>query len=444
MILHGTSRINEKGNLEIGGCDTVELARIYGTPLYIMDEAHIRQKIREWHQAFRDTGLAYQVAYASKAFMTMAMCRIAEEENCLLDVVSDGELYTALKAGFPTERIYFHGNNKSPFELELALDTDVGYFIADNFVELAMLQQLAAEKRKTANVILRITPGVEAHTHEYILTGQEDSKFGFDLGSGQAQQAVEIVLESPNLRFQGFHCHIGSQIFEMESFVLTVEKMAGLIRTCNEKYGLSTPIFNIGGGFAIRYTEEDPETPVTTYVRTIAEALKQVDLGQPDLPEIWVEPGRQIVGEAGTTIYTIGTMKEVPGIRKYISVDGGMADNPRVALYQAKYGCLLANRANEPASEVVTVAGKCCESGDILIWDAKLPKVRTGDLLAMNCTGAYQYTMSSNYNRLRRPAVVFVYNGQADVVVERETLDDLLYKERIPERLQKQPVPISK
>ncbi|MBA4495687.1 diaminopimelate decarboxylase [Paenactinomyces guangxiensis] len=435
MFLHGTSRINESGHLEIGGCDTVQLANQYGTPLYIVDEQLIRQKMRAFVGAFEKTGLPFQVGYASKAFSTLAMCRIVDEEGLLLDVVSDGELYTALHAGFPAERIYFHGNNKSPFEIEYALDAGIRLFVADNFIELEMLQVLAEQKGKKANVILRVSPGVEAHTHAYIQTGQEDSKFGFDLSSGQAHQAALQAYHASHLNLEGFHCHIGSQIFETEAFRLAIDKMARLAKECYEQYGIQTRILNVGGGFGIRYEENETPRPVEQYVQTIASAVTRAFQRLPQIPEIWIEPGRSIVGEAGTTLYTIGTVKEVIGVRKYVAVDGGMTDNLRPALYQARYEAMLANRAAEEADETVSIAGKCCESGDMLIWDIELPRVTQGDLLAVSCTGAYNYSMANNYNRIRRPAVVFVQNGEADLVVERETLQDIISQDRIPKRL---------
>jgi diaminopimelate decarboxylase len=437
MQLHGSSRINEKGHLEIGGCDTVELARKFGTPLYVMDEALIREKMRRFVRACEATGLAFKVAYASKAFNTMAICRIADEEGLMLDVVSGGELHTALSAGFPAERIYFHGNNKSPFEIDMALDAGIRLFVADNFTELDMLEVLAAQKGKTARVLLRVSPGVEAHTHAYIQTGQEDSKFGFDLGSGQAHKAAERALQSPHIELEGFHCHIGSQIFGTEAFELAIGKMAQLSRECREQSGFVTRILNVGGGFGIRYDEDDCPEPVERLIAGIGAAIRKAYAEEPELPEVWTEPGRAIVGEAGTTLYTIGTVKEVPGIRKYVSVDGGMTDNPRPALYQAKYEAMLANRALEEPEEVVSIAGKCCETGDMLIWDLSLPRVRQGDILAVSCTGAYNYSMASNYNRIPRPAVVFVKDGEADLAVRRESLDDLIALDRIPERLRK-------
>lgn len=437
MYLHGTSRINERGHLEIGGCDTVDLAAEFGTPLYVMDEALIRKRMRQFIQAAQETGLPFQIAYASKAFCTMTMCRIVAEEGLHLDVVSDGELYTALQAGFSPEKIHFHGNNKSPDELEMALDAGIGQFIVDNFVELEMLAAIAQKKGQVARILLRLTPGVEAHTHQYIQTGQADSKFGFDLASGQALEAVKQALQAKHLSLEGIHCHIGSQIFDTDGFRSAAEKMARFAEECYETTGVALEILNLGGGFGVRYQEEDTPLPISTYVETIAAAVRDAfaPLRHP-LPEIWLEPGRSIVGEAGTTLYTIGTVKEVPGIRRYASVDGGMTDNLRPALYQAKYEAMLANRGKETPTETVSIAGKCCESGDMLIWDLPLPAVQTGDLLAVSCTGAYNYVMASNYNRLRRPAVVFVHDGKADLVVQRETLEDLIRLESIPRRIQ--------
>ncbi|MCP1307167.1 diaminopimelate decarboxylase [Paenibacillus tyrfis] len=436
MYLHGTSKINGRGHLEIGGCDTVDLAERYGTPLYVMDEQLIRQRCREFVQAFRATGLRFQVAYASKAFCVMAMCRIVEEEGMSLDIVSDGELYTALEAGFPAERIHFHGNNKTPQELEMAVNAKIGCFVVDNFVELHMLNAIAGEKRQKVNVLLRITPGVDAHTHEYISTGQTDSKFGFDLANGAAEQAVKEASELPNIELLGVHSHIGSQIFEVGGFRLAVDKVADFAVHIREQLGLTFPVINLGGGFGIRYVDGDSPLPVAEYVNSIAEAI-QTKFGQNGypLPEIWTEPGRSIVGDAGTTLYTIGTYKDIPGVRKYVAVDGGMTDNPRPALYEAQYEAMLANRASEADEEVVSIAGKCCESGDMLIWDVSLPQARTGDLLAVACTGAYNYAMSSNYNRIRRPAVVFVKDGEADIVVNRESFEHLLGNDVVPERM---------
>ncbi|MEW4370353.1 diaminopimelate decarboxylase [Paenibacillus kandeliae] len=436
MYLHGTSTINEQGHLQIGGCDTLELKEQYGTPLYIMDEQLIRQRCREYMDAFRATGMQFQVAYASKAFCTMAICRIVEEEGLSLDVVSEGELHTALEAGFPAARIHFHGNNKTPDELEMALDANIGCFVVDNFIELQMLNAIAAAKGLKPAILLRVTPGVEAHTHEFISTGQEDSKFGFDIGNGSAEEAVKHAHQLPHVELLGLHSHIGSQIFEVDGFEVAAQRVADFARQLQQEAGVTFKVINLGGGFGIRYTEEDSPLAAHTYVEAIANAVKQQFEGlEGELPQIWIEPGRSIVGDAGTTLYTIGTSKDIPGVRKYVSVDGGMTDNPRPALYDAKYEALLANRVNDEPSELVSIAGKCCESGDMLIWDIELAEPIAGDLLAVPCTGAYNYSMASNYNRIRRPAVVLVKDGQSDLIVERESFADITRKDVVPARL---------
>ncbi|MFJ2044258.1 diaminopimelate decarboxylase [Paenibacillus taichungensis] len=441
MYLHGTSKINAQGHLEIGGVDTTDLKEQFGTPLYVVDEQLVRERCREYMEAFRASGLVFQVAYASKAFCVMAMCALAAEEGLSLDVVSDGELFTALQAGFPAERIHFHGNNKTLEEIEMALDAEIGCFVVDNFNELHLLQAVAADKNRKVNILLRVTPGVEAHTHEYISTGQTDSKFGFDIGNGTAFEAIELASKQSNLVLLGVHSHIGSQIFEVEGFQMAVQRVAEFAADVYERLNVAFKVVNLGGGFGIRYIDGDTPLEVSQYVKAITDAVKNhfAQIGYV-VPEIWVEPGRSIVGEAGTTLYTVGTSKDIPGVRKYVAVDGGMTDNPRPALYESKYEAVLANRANEAAQETVSVAGKCCESGDMLIWDLDLPKVQSGDLLAVACTGAYNYSMASNYNRIRRPAVVFVKDGQGDVVVRRETYQDIIQNDLVPERIAKQPV----
>ncbi len=436
--MHGTGIINENGRLEIGGVDTSFLAEKFGTPLYVVDEALVRQRCREYMEAFRATGLRFDVSYASKAFCVKAMCILADEEGLSLDVVSDGELFTALEAGFPPEKIHFHGNNKTPEELAMGLDARIGCFVVDNFTELYLLNELAKDRGMKTDILLRVTPGVEAHTHEYISTGQEDVKFGFSLGNGSAMQAVKAAIDASNLELLGIHSHIGSQIFEVEGFRIAAEKVADFAAEVRKHTGYSLRVVNLGGGFGIRYVEGDRPLQVAEYVAAITGAVKdRFDAHQLPIPEIWVEPGRSIVGDAGTTLYTIGAVKDIPGIRKYVAVDGGMTDNPRPALYDAKYEAVLANRASEDAEEIVSIAGKACESGDMLIWDLQLPKVNTGDILAVFCTGAYNYSMASNYNRIRRPAVVFVKDGTAELVVRRETHADLVANDVVPERLRK-------
>ena len=432
MYLHGTSRINEQGHLEIGGCDTTQLAKAYGTPLYVYDEVAIREKCRAFHRAFQESGFSYQVAYASKAFLCMEMCRVAREENMSLDVVSGGELYTALQAGFPASRIHFHGNNKTEEEMIMALQAGIGCFVVDNFFELEVLHDLAVQYGKIVSILIRVTPGVEAHTHEYITTGQDDSKFGFGVSTGQAIQAIQMALEKSNYNVLGIHSHIGSQIFETAGFVRAIEVLRNFLEEIREQTGYIVTVLNVGGGFGIRYTESDTPLTLEAYVLAVTNAVReQFTTCEYPLPEIWVEPGRSIVGDAGTTLYTVGAVKNIPGIRKYVSVDGGMTDNLRPALYGARYEAMLANRGKEENEEVVSIAGKCCESGDMLIWDINLPQVASSDLLAISCTGAYGYSMANNYNRIRRPAVVFAKDGTSQIVVERETYENIIGNDRI-------------
>lgn len=427
MFLHGTSKVNNKGHLEIGGVDTIEIVRDYGTPVYVYDIALIRERARGFKETFERLGVKAQVAYASKAFSTMAMVQLAEQEGLSLDVVSGGELYTALAADFPAERIHFHGNNKSREELEMAIHHGVGCIVVDNFYELDLLEELCRERNTKMDILLRVTPGIEAHTHDYILTGQEDSKFGFDLQNGQANIALEKTEQSLYLQLLGIHCHIGSQIFETTGFILAARKIFAKLNEWKESYQFEAKVLNLGGGFGIRYTEDDKPIPPSKYVEEIIlEVKNQAANLKMQVPEIWIEPGRSLVGDAGTTLYKVGSRKEVPNVRNYLAVDGGMSDNIRPALYEAKYEALLANRPLDKVEETVSIAGKCCESGDMLIWDLPLPKAGENDVLAVFCTGAYGYSMANNYNRIPRPPVVFVENGQANLVVKRESYEDLI------------------
>lgn len=436
MRLHGTQVVNQQGHLEIGGCDTVELAREFGTPLYIMDEAHIRDICRQYYRSFVKEMEKTEVIYASKAFLTLAMCRIIEQEGLGLDVVSGGELYTALQADFSPAQIFFHGNNKSREELSMAINAGVGRIVVDNFYEMSVLNDLAKEMNQQVSILLRITPGIEAHTHEYIQTGQMDSKFGFTLANGTADRAIELAFSYPNLNVKGLHAHIGSQIFELDSFRHEVRIMVNYMADIHVRLNCLLHELNLGGGFGIYYSSGDEPAKISDYAKTVQSALEEACQSQSfPRPKIIIEPGRSIVGTAGTTLYSIGSIKEVPKIRKYVAVDGGMADNPRTALYQARYEAIVANRSNEDAAERVSITGKCCESGDMLIWDIDLPKVYPGDLLAVLSTGAYNYSMSSNYNRLTRPGVVLVKDGHADLIVKRETHSDLLRNDILPERL---------
>lgn len=413
--------------MEIGGMDTVELAKQFGTPVYVYDVALIRERARGFRQTFEELGVKSQVAYASKAFSSIAMIQLAEEEGLSLDVVSGGELYTALAAEFPVERIHFHGNNKSREELEMALHYGVGCIVVDNFDELELLKSVCKSKNTKTKILLRVTPGIEAHTHDYILTGQEDSKFGFDLQNGQAETALKQAISSPWLETLGIHCHIGSQIFETTGFILAAEKIFEKLSIWKKELAYEPAVLNLGGGFGIRYTDEDAPIAASKYVEEIiSEVKKLAGSFKMEMPEIWIEPGRSLVGDAGTTLYKTGSRKDVPNVRHYLAVDGGMSDNIRPALYQAKYEAVLANRPLEKAEETVSIAGKCCESGDMLIWDLPLPKAEREDLLAVFCTGAYGYSMANNYNRIPRPPVVFVENGEARLVVKRESFEDLI------------------
>jgi len=427
MYYYGTTAVNEKGHLEIGGVDTVEIVKEFGTPVYVYDVALIRQRARSFKETFEKHGINAQVSFASKAFSTIAMVQLAEEEGLSLDVVSGGELYTAIAAGFPMERVHFHGNNKSREELEMALHYKIGYIVVDNFYELEMLEELCAKRKQKISVVLRVTPGIEAHTHDYILTGQEDSKFGFGLQNGQTEKALHKVIQSSWLIASGLHCHIGSQIFETTGFTLAVQKIFQTLQEWKTSLSFEPAVLNLGGGFGIRYTNEDDPKPASDYVEEIiAEVKKQAEKYSMSIPEIGIEPGRSLVGDAGTTLYKIGSRKEVPNVRQYLAVDGGMTDNIRPALYQAKYEAVLANKPLEKPTEVVSIAGKCCESGDMLIWDLPLPKSDNQDILAVFCTGAYGYSMANNYNRIPRPPVVFVENELATLVVKRETFEDLV------------------
>ena len=427
MHYYGTSAVNEAGHLEIGGVDTLQIVESFGTPVYVYDVALIRERARGFKKTFERLGVTAQVAYASKAFSTIAMVQLANEEGLSLDVVSGGELYTAIAANFPVERIHFHGNNKSKEELEMAIERQIGCIVVDNFYELGLLQELCEQKQAKMKILLRVTPGIEAHTHDYILTGQEDSKFGFDLQNGQAEEALLKGMDSSYLEVLGLHCHIGSQIFDTTGFVLAAKKIIERLNEWKNRHQFTTKVLNLGGGFGIRYTSEDQPIQPSEYVEVIIQEVQsKVAEYNMEMPEIWIEPGRSLVGDAGTTLYKIGSRKNVPNVRNYLAIDGGMSDNIRPSLYQAKYEAVLANKPLQKAEEVVSIAGKCCESGDMLIWDLPLPKTNDEDILAVFCTGAYGYSMANNYNRIPRPPVVFVENKKATLVVKRESYEDLI------------------
>lgn len=420
-------QINEQGHIEIGGIDTLELVKKYDTPLYVYDVSVIRENCRAFVNAFKNQQVKAQVAYASKAFSSIAILEVIQQEGLSLDVVSTGELYTALKAGFPTEKIHMHGNNKSIEELDMAIEHNIGCIIVDNFYEIDLLDTLLKKHQKKMSVLIRVTPGITSKTHRYIMTGSEDSKFGFNLDNGQATEAFERLQDMEFIDFKGLHCHIGSQIFETEPFLSTVNLLFEEIKKWYEQYNYIPEVLNLGGGFGIRYTENDSPLPLSDYVDKLINAVQEhtTTLGI-DMPEIWIEPGRSIVGAAGTTLYTVGSMKNIPGVRDYIAVDGGMTDNLRPALYQAEYTGVLANKANQSKEKIASIAGKCCESGDMLILDLPLPETESGDILAVFSTGAYGYSMASHYNRFPKAAVVFVENGEDKLVVKRETMQDIV------------------
>ena len=430
-------KINEKGRLEIGGADTVELAKKFGTPLYVYDENHIRNMMRVYRETLQNeydgNGL---VLYASKAFSCMGMYAIAKSEVLGADVVSGGELYTALKAGFPPEKIMMHGNNKLKDELTLAVKSNVGWIVVDSLYEADILNNLAQEAGKVQNILLRINPGVEAHTHSFVQTATPDSKFGFSVADGSAKETVKNLLTKTNLCLKGFHCHIGSQIFEKQSFVLAAEKCFSFLADLKE-LDFEAEVLNLGGGYGIRYTKDDPDLRFSDYAdffKSLIDAVKSACVNRNlKRPYLCIEPGRSIVGEAGITLYTVGAIKEIKGIKKYLAVDGGMFESPRYCLYGSKYEAVLANRANEEATEVVSIAGKCCESGDLIGEGFNLPAAKSGDILAVFSTGAYHYSMASNYNRNLVPPVVLVKDKKAKYLVKPQTYDDLIRNDVLPQ-----------
>ena len=420
--------INEKGHLTIGGCDTIELAKQYGTPLYVLDENKIRNTCRSYVESFKNyydgNGMPL---YASKALSCKEICRIINQENLGLDVVSGGEIYTALQADYPMEKVHFHGNNKTPDEIRFALDSKIGKFVVDNLYELNLLNDIASEKNVVANISFRIKPGVDAHTHDFIRTGQIDSKFGFALETGEAFNAVKEAIKLDNVKLTELHCHIGSQIFDIDPFVAAAEIMIDFIAKIKNELGVVISELNLGGGFGIKYTDKDEPVPYENYMEKVSVAVKSKckEYGIA-IPYIYIEPGRSIVGEAGITLYTAGGKKEIPDIRTYVSIDGGMTDNIRYALYQSEYTVVNASKANKAPDEEVTIAGKCCESGDLIQENIKVANLEVGDIVAVLSTGAYNYSMSSNYNRIPRPAMVMVNNGESRLIIKRESYEDIV------------------
>jgi len=423
-LLPLTAEVSNRGHLIIGGCDTVELAEEFGTPLYLFDEFSLRSKCREFKQEFGRRYTDTTVIYACKAFINKALALIFKEEELGLDVVSGGELGIAQSVGFPLDRVYFHGNNKSEEEIRLALKWHIGRIVVDNFDELSLLQGIAKEQGYTPDILLRLSPGVDPHTHQYIATGVIDSKFGFPLISGE--EAVATAMSAPNLNLVGLHFHIGSLIFDVKPYQEAIELILNFAAEMKQKYNFELEELNVGGGFAIQYTLDSPAPSVAVYAEAIAsKIISRCGELRLALPQLIVEPGRAIVGQAGVALYKVGVVKEIPGVRCYVSVDGGMADNIRPALYGAKYEAVVANKVSEEGVGKVTVAGKFCESGDILIRDISLPPVSAGDIIAIPDCGAYCLPQASNYNASFKPAIVLVKEGKAHLIRRRETLDDL-------------------
>ncbi|ENK6471450.1 diaminopimelate decarboxylase [Staphylococcus pseudintermedius] len=415
-----TVSYNQNGELTLGGTSLKTLAQSFGTPTIVYDEAQIRQQMRRYHSAFQQNDIGYVLSYASKAFTCLQMVKLAAEEDFELDVVSEGELYTALKAGFDPQRIHFHGNNKTKHEIRYALESGIGYFVVDALDEIDLIEQYAT---KPVDVLLRVNPGVEAHTHEFIQTGQEKSKFGLSLKHGLALEAVEKIRNTNNIVLKGIHFHIGSQIEETTGMIETAKMVLNWL----DEHAITIDLLNLGGGFSAQYVEGDQSFDIEAGITEIVQAIKAEcqQLKYP-IPTLSIEPGRSIVAEAGVTLYEVGTIKDIPGVNKYVSIDGGMSDHIRTALYDAKYQALLINR-NETPDETVTIAGKLCESGDIIIHEAKLPSsVKRGDYLAILTTGAYHYSMASNYNQMQKPSVFFVKDGKAREVVKRQSLRQLI------------------
>lgn len=431
-----TLNINSDGNLELGGCDLVELAQNYNTPLYVLDEQTIRSICRDYKDAFKNYPKV-NMMYASKALCTEAVSALLASEGFGFDVVSAGEIYTVFKAGVDMSKVLFNGNNKSPDELTLALQLGVGRISVDNFFELSLLNEIALSHNKIVDILLRITPGIECHTHEYIQTGHLDSKFGFDLT--QIDEAVELILEQyKNLRLHGLHAHIGSQIFETAIYADEIEILIKEIARLDEKFELKLDEINVGGGLGVKYTEKDlPPSPYDIAEKLITSLENNIEKYNIDSPTLFIEPGRSIISTAGVTLYTLGSAKQVPHGKKYVAVDGGMADNIRPSMYQAEYSAQIANKPLADCSETVTIAGRFCESGDILIKNIKLPEIEEGDILCVYNTGAYNYSMASNYNRVQKPAMVIVNNSNSDLIIKRESLDDLIANDIIPDRLKR-------
>ena len=426
MKLQGTMSVREN-ELYIGGVSCKELKQKYQTPLYVFDEELVRNNCREYIKYFKVNEKNNRVAYAGKAFLPMYMCQLINEEGLYLDVVSGGELYTAYKANFPMGKILFHGNNKTVEEVQMGIELGVGRFVVDNYYELDLLERICEEKNTKQAVYFRITPGIEAHTHNYIQTGQIDSKFGFTLSNGDLHNALENLKNYKNIELVGIHAHIGSQIFDVEPYLDEVKIMMNLVKEIRDIHGIDIKEVDLGGGVGVYYTEEDEPRTIKEFCEEIIgkseQVCKEIDI---EVPTLIIEPGRSIVANGGSTIYTVGSIKDIKNVRTYVSVDGGMTDNIRPSLYQAGYECAIANKMGKEKKNQVTIAGKCCESGDILITDANVMDIETGDIVIIASTGAYGYSMASNYNKITKPAVVSVQNGESKLICKRESYEDLL------------------
>lgn len=422
--------LTSRGSLSIGGVDSMELARQFGTPLHVLDEGRLRANCRTYRDALAHEYGNGRVLFASKACCIAATCQIVRQEGLGVDVASGGEIYTALRAGVPAGDLIFHGNNKTPDEIEYGLRAGVGRFVVDNDYELELLDALTAKTGARAEILLRLTPGVEPHTHKAIRTGGVDSKFGFGILDGAAYEAVARAIRLQRVRLRGLHAHIGSQVFDLEPFRLEASALLDFAARIRDELDVTTEELNLGGGLGIRYLAADEPPSIGSYIKALADVIKsKLAAHRLAPPRVFVEPGRSIVGDAGVTLYTAGAIKTIPGVRTYVSVDGGMFENPRPALYAARYEAVVADRPTASPAWTYAVAGRCCESGDVLIWDAHLPEVHSGDVLAVFSTGAYTFSMASNYNRFPRPAVVLAGEGRARLVVERETYDDLVRKD---------------
>lgn len=415
-------------NYYFSDCDTVELAKEFGTPLYVMSEDIIMERLNEIKHSFTDKYQDAHAYYASKAFLTKEMARIIKREGLGLDVVSGGELYTAKSIDFPMEKIMFHGNNKTPEEIKMGLECKIGHFVSDSICEIQLIDRIARKMGVKADILIRVTPGVDSHTHKYISTGDIDSKFGMPIPL--LSESVKLAQELEGINLKGFHFHVGSQLLENTSHLMAVEIMLNLIKKMKDEIGFVTQELNLGGGYGIKYKGDDNTKELSYFVDPMMNMIEKFcsenSIGR---PRIFIEPGRWVAGEAGITLYEVGSIKEIPGVRTYVGVNGGLPDNPRPALYQAQYEGVIANKADAPCKEHVTIAGKCCESGDILIWDLKVPKLQSGDILAVKSTGAYNYSMASNYNRIPKPAVVMLSKGKPRLIVQRESYEDIMKNE---------------